>query len=92
MARYVIRSCHSYGLPRSHVHRKLSRGATLAGALLNAQLVDEMLVYVAPSLLGDTGRGLLHLPGANTLTDRVNLNIADVRAVGQDWRITARPG
>lgn len=66
-------------------------GATLAGALLTAHLVDELLVYVAPSLLGDTGRSLLHLPGANTLNDRVNLSITDVRAVGQDWRITARP-
>ncbi len=66
-------------------------GATLAGALVTAGLVDELLLYVAPSLVGDGGRGLLSLPGAKKLSDRVELEILEMRAVGKDWRITASP-
>ena len=66
-------------------------GAVLAGALVAAGLVDELLLYIAPSLIGDAGRGLLTLPGAKKLDDRVALEITDIRAVGEDWRITARP-
>lgn len=65
-------------------------GATLAGALVTAGLVDELLLYMAPSLIGDAGRGLLELPGAKTLDERVALEINDIRAVGRDWRISAR--
>ena len=66
-------------------------GATLAGALLQTGLVDEFLLYVAPSLIGSAGRGLLDLPGLNALQDKMALDITDIRAIGQDWRITARP-
>lgn len=66
-------------------------GPTLGGALLEAGLVDELVLYIAPSLLGDQGRGLLNLAGVRHLADRVALDIVDVRAVGGDWRITARP-
>jgi diaminohydroxyphosphoribosylaminopyrimidine deaminase/5-amino-6-(5-phosphoribosylamino)uracil reductase len=61
------------------------------GALVTAGLVDELLLYVAPSLIGDGGRGLLSLPGAKKLSDRVELEILEMRAVGKDWRITACP-
>lgn len=66
-------------------------GATLTGAFLAAGLVDELIVYVAPTLIGDAGRGLVTLPGVNAFADRRPLEIAEVRAVGDDWRITARP-
>ncbi len=66
-------------------------GPTLAGALLQAGLVDELVVYMAPLLLGDNARGLLHLPGLTRMAQRRHLEILDIRAVGQDWRITARP-
>jgi len=65
-------------------------GATLSGALLQAGLVDELVVYMAPHLMGDAARGLCALPGLERMEDRVSLEIADIRAVGQDWRITAR--
>jgi diaminohydroxyphosphoribosylaminopyrimidine deaminase/5-amino-6-(5-phosphoribosylamino)uracil reductase len=66
-------------------------GPTLAGALLAAGLIDEILVYLAPHLMGDAGRGLFHLPALASMSDRVRLEIEDVRPVGCDWRITARP-
>lgn len=64
-------------------------GATLAGALMQAGLVDELIVYMAPTLLGDAARGLFHLPGIETMDDRLPLQIKDIRAIGDDWRITA---
>ncbi|NCA69934.1 MAG: bifunctional diaminohydroxyphosphoribosylaminopyrimidine deaminase/5-amino-6-(5-phosphoribosylamino)uracil reductase RibD [Sphingobacteriia bacterium] len=67
-------------------------GPTLAGAVLGAGLVDELLIYLAPHLMGDAARGLFHLPGIARMAERVALEIIDVRAVGRDWRITARVG
>lgn len=64
-------------------------GATLCGALLKAGLVDELIVYLAPHLLGGSARGMFDLPGIDVMTDRVALDIQDIRAVGKDWRITA---
>ena len=66
-------------------------GATLGGALLGDELVDEIVLYTAPVLLGDTARGLFHLPHIQTLAQRLALDVIDVRAVGSDWRITALP-
>ncbi|MCF6209231.1 MAG: bifunctional diaminohydroxyphosphoribosylaminopyrimidine deaminase/5-amino-6-(5-phosphoribosylamino)uracil reductase RibD [Gammaproteobacteria bacterium] len=66
-------------------------GATLNGALLQAGLVDEIIVYLAPLLMGDAARGLFHLPGLEKMDQRIKLQIVDVRAVGDDWRITAQP-
>lgn len=69
----------------------LETGPTLAGAALARGLVDELIVYLAPHVMGDGARGLFHLPGLERMQQRVGLEIIDVRAVGPDWRITARP-
>jgi diaminohydroxyphosphoribosylaminopyrimidine deaminase/5-amino-6-(5-phosphoribosylamino)uracil reductase len=66
-------------------------GPRLAGALLRAGLLDEMIVYVAPTLMGDRARPLLQLP-LDSMSDKVDLELADVRRVGQDWRFTVLPG
>lgn len=66
-------------------------GPTLAGALLAAGLVDELVVYLAPSVLGSGGRGMFELPDLVGLDARVRLRILEVRAVGEDWRIRAAP-
>lgn len=66
-------------------------GTSLAGAFMAAGLVDELLVYMAPTVIGDAGRGLMTLPGVTHFADRHSLAITDMRAVGPDWRITARP-
>jgi diaminohydroxyphosphoribosylaminopyrimidine deaminase/5-amino-6-(5-phosphoribosylamino)uracil reductase len=69
----------------------LESGATLAGAMLQAGFIDEFVFYMAPWLLGDTAHGLFHLPHLTRMADRIPLQIVDIRAVGQDWRIQARP-
>lgn len=65
-------------------------GATVCGALLEAGVVDELVLYLAPHLLGSSARGLFNIPALESMADRVALDIIDVRAVGKDWRITAR--
>lgn len=64
-------------------------GSRLAGALLQAQQVDELVLYLAPDLLGDAARPLAVLPGLEKLDDRIRLAWRDVRRVGVDLRITA---
>ena len=66
-------------------------GSVLCGALLKNGLVDEIVVYMAPHIMGDGAKGLFHLPGLEEMKDRVALIIKDVRSVGNDIRITARP-
>jgi len=66
-------------------------GAGLAGALLAAHCVDELVIYMAPKLMGDNARGLLHLPALANMSDAIGLEIKDIRAIGPDWRITAIP-
>lgn len=66
-------------------------GPTLNGALLQAGLVDELVIYLAPVLMGADARGLFELPGLERMAERPAVTITDVRAVGADWRITAHP-
>lgn len=66
-------------------------GAQLAGEFLRQGLLDEIIIYMAPKLLGSTARPLFELP-LEQMSAQVPLTITDVRAVGEDWRITARPG
>lgn len=69
----------------------LESGAVLAGAMLAAGLIDELLVYLAPHLMGSGARGLFHLPELLQMSDRIPLRITDLRQVGEDIRITAIP-
>jgi len=64
-------------------------GAALSGALLRAALVDELVIYMAPLLMGNAARGLFELPAFAALAECVTLRIEDLRAVGEDWRIIA---
>jgi len=65
-------------------------GPTLCGALFAAGLVDELLLYVAPLLLGDQARPLLHLPTLADMTLRWQLRVVDQRVLGQDLRLRLR--
>jgi diaminohydroxyphosphoribosylaminopyrimidine deaminase / 5-amino-6-(5-phosphoribosylamino)uracil reductase len=66
-------------------------GAKLNGALLASGMVDELLLYVAPSVLGDPARGMFALPAPlESLDERTSLSVRSVDAVGRDWRIVAR--
>jgi len=66
-------------------------GSELCGALLAQQLVDEIVVYIAPHIMGDSAKGLFHLPELQKMQQRVDLEIKDIRAIGNDWRLTAVP-
>ena len=63
-------------------------GAELAGAFVNAGLVDQLVIYMAPGLLGSSARPLLDLPFGK-MADQLKLSINDIRTVGDDIRITA---
>jgi len=68
----------------------LEAGSILNGAMLGAGLVDELLLYVAPQLLGDMARGIARLGELTSLDQRINLKWQDIRQVGNDLRITAK--
>ena len=65
-------------------------GAKLNGSLLAAGVVDEIVLYLAPKLLGDTAMGLFALPEMTRLEQALMPRIVDARFVGEDLRITAR--
>ncbi len=67
----------------------LEAGATLTGSMLQAGYVDELIIYMAPGLMGSDARGLFNLPGMTQMSDKIHLHIQDIRAVGKDFRITA---
>jgi diaminohydroxyphosphoribosylaminopyrimidine deaminase / 5-amino-6-(5-phosphoribosylamino)uracil reductase len=66
-------------------------GAGLNGALLDAGLIDELVLYYAPQILGDRARGMFAIAPPASLAQRIELAIDDVRRVGADLRILARP-
>jgi len=65
-------------------------GFSLNGALLAAGLVDELLLYLAPCLIGDAARGLFDLPALESLEGKRRLAVRDMRMLGADLRVLAR--
>ena len=65
-------------------------GSRLNGSLLAAGVVDEIVLYLAPMIIGDSGQGLFALPELQELDEARRLDIVDVSPVGPDIRITAR--
>jgi diaminohydroxyphosphoribosylaminopyrimidine deaminase / 5-amino-6-(5-phosphoribosylamino)uracil reductase len=63
-------------------------GATFSGALIEQGLIDELIVYMAPVLLGNDANPLLKLKQLNNLSEAKHLDIIDVRSVGKDLRLT----
>ena len=70
---------------------QVEAGPRLCGALFGAGLVDELLLYVAPVLLGDAARPLLALLSLQDMLQRHALRVADQRRVGEDWRLLLYP-
>jgi diaminohydroxyphosphoribosylaminopyrimidine deaminase/5-amino-6-(5-phosphoribosylamino)uracil reductase len=64
-------------------------GFKLNGSLLAAGLVDELLVYLAPSVLGDASRGMFNLRTLDALDDRVQLRFMETCMIGNDLRLRA---
>ncbi|MGI1679745.1 MAG: bifunctional diaminohydroxyphosphoribosylaminopyrimidine deaminase/5-amino-6-(5-phosphoribosylamino)uracil reductase RibD [Cellvibrionaceae bacterium] len=63
-------------------------GSTLAGEFIQQGLVDEIIIYMAPKLLGSSALPLFQLP-LDTMAAQLPLSIQDIRAIGGDWKITA---
>ncbi|MEM8844255.1 MAG: bifunctional diaminohydroxyphosphoribosylaminopyrimidine deaminase/5-amino-6-(5-phosphoribosylamino)uracil reductase RibD, partial [Pseudomonadota bacterium] len=62
-------------------------GATLVGSLFKHQLVDELITYVAPKLMGDASKGVINLGVIESMNDCLSLKFNDIRKVGEDLRI-----
>jgi diaminohydroxyphosphoribosylaminopyrimidine deaminase/5-amino-6-(5-phosphoribosylamino)uracil reductase len=70
---------------------QVEAGARLGGALLRAGLVDEVLLYLAPVLLGDAGLPLFAGLGVADMASRLGMQLVDTRQVGPDLRLLLRP-
>ena len=66
-------------------------GFKLNGSLVREGCVDEFLLYLNPSFLGDAAQGMLDLPALASLDARLNLRLVSVERVGADLRLLARP-
>lgn len=82
----VLETLARRGINELHVEA----GAKLNGSLLREGCVDELLVYLAPSVIGDTGLGMFALPPLAELAAQQRLQFTDVRQIGDDLRILAR--
>jgi len=68
----------------------LEAGPTLSGAMVQAGLVDEVVIYIGARFLGSDALPLFHLPGINRMQDHIGLEITAVRQIAEDCCITAR--
>jgi len=68
----------------------IESGANLAGAFIEQNLVNELILYQAPKLMGAEGKSLVSLPNIEQLSQSKNLTICDVRMVGKDIKIVAK--
>ncbi len=66
-------------------------GEGLNGALLAQNLIDELLIYYAPKLMGSAGKGLFAMPEFTQMSQAIDLHILDVRHIGNDIRLRAKP-
>ena len=66
-------------------------GFRLNGSLVREGCVDEFLVYLNPSFLGDGAQGMLDLPAVGALDERLKLKLVSLDRLGDDLRILARP-
>jgi diaminohydroxyphosphoribosylaminopyrimidine deaminase/5-amino-6-(5-phosphoribosylamino)uracil reductase len=83
---FALKALHDRGVR----HVLLEGGPTLAGAFIEAKCIDDVVVYLAPKLLG-AGPAALGAAGIATVADALVLEIEDVSRLGLDVRITARP-
>ena len=68
----------------------LETGAILAGSMMAEGLIDELILFMAPVLMGSNARPLMNLP-LLTMSEKKVMDIIDIRAVGADWKITVKP-
>lgn len=65
-------------------------GSTLNGALIESRFVDEIIIYCAPILLGNSAQSMLNLPELTSLAQKWKLEITEIGKVGCDIKITAK--
>ncbi|MEM7018802.1 MAG: bifunctional diaminohydroxyphosphoribosylaminopyrimidine deaminase/5-amino-6-(5-phosphoribosylamino)uracil reductase RibD, partial [Pseudomonadota bacterium] len=87
----LVRTCESLAVDYEANEVLLECGANLSGAMLREELVDELIIYMSPMLMGSEARGLCNLPWIENLNQSIHLDIQDIRAIGKDWRIIAKP-
>jgi diaminohydroxyphosphoribosylaminopyrimidine deaminase/5-amino-6-(5-phosphoribosylamino)uracil reductase len=85
--RAVLEQLAADGINEVHVEA----GATLCGALLAEGLADELLLYMAPTLMGDSARPLLAGLGIDAMDQQLRLRMIDTAMVGEDLRLRLRP-
>lgn len=66
-------------------------GANLAGSLVEQKVVDELILYMAPKLLGDSARGLCHLPHLTRLADAPQWECTNMSRIGDDLKLVYQP-
>ena len=66
-------------------------GPTLVGSLLKEKLADEMVIYIAPHVMGDDARGLTKYLPIHSMQDRIDLEINDLRKIGTDIKLQLKP-
>ena len=69
----------------------LEAGHGLNGAFLHAHLIDELILYYAPKLMGAEAKGMFAIPGLTDMQQAIDLQIIDIRQFGQDIRVRAKP-
>ena len=69
----------------------LEAGSRLSGSMLRAGLVDEVVVYMSPDLLGSDARDMFSIAGMQFLSDKIGFEFENIVAVGRDTKITLRP-
>ncbi|MCW2521890.1 MAG: bifunctional diaminohydroxyphosphoribosylaminopyrimidine [Frankiales bacterium] len=84
--RFALKALYDRGVR----HVLLEGGATLAGAFLEARLIDEVVGYLAPTLLG-AGSAVLRGAGITTMSEAVTLDVSEVARMGDDVKIVGRP-
>ncbi len=68
----------------------LESGAKLAGSMLTNGLIDELILYQSPVLMGDGARGLFHIPLIQSMQEKIDLVLIDTRQIGTDMRFTLK--
>ena len=88
---------HAGGVLELLAHPTRDHGESLVNwvlerfALLRESVVDELVIYVAPSVLGTSARGMFELPALESLARKMQFQFSDVAMVGGDLRLRARP-
>ncbi|WMY95888.1 MAG: bifunctional diaminohydroxyphosphoribosylaminopyrimidine deaminase/5-amino-6-(5-phosphoribosylamino)uracil reductase RibD [Arsenophonus sp.] len=69
----------------------IESGSTLAGSLLRLKLIDELIIYIAPKILGEQAKGLFNIPELKKISHAALFKFVNVKCIGCDVRLRLRP-